>query len=330
MKMLEEGIVMQKLNDAEVEFEEEMSKLAHLICTHSSHDGSFNNRILGLHINRYSKTEGDIVKTFYSPFLLIVVQGEKAVTLGKEVHKVSRSRMLMFPVVLPVAFQTTHASPSKPFLSIGLELDPQRIAELILKVYPQGLPPVHKHSAGYITNADFGIINAVKRLVECLSNSDDAKLLAPLIIDEILIRVLRSSIGVNVAEIGFENSSVQQVMKAIDWLRDNFSQQIKVADLSQLVHMSESSFHEHFKSVTSMSPLQYQKALRLHEARRLMISSSMDATTACRLVGYVSDSQFNRDYSRFFGNPPRRDITSLRQKSKNNSDEIEFDTFLED
>ncbi|WP_261808208.1 helix-turn-helix domain-containing protein [Paenibacillus sp. N3.4] len=100
------------------------------------------------------------------------------------------------------------------------------------------------------------------------------------------------------------------------WLRANFSQQMKVADLAELVHMSVSSFHEHFKAVTSMSPLQYQKALRLHEARRLMVSSSMDATTACQLVRYVSTSQFSRDYSRFFGSPPNRDIVKWHQQTQ--------------
>lgn len=314
MKMLEEHTVARKSSNSEVEFEEEISRLAHLICTHSPYDGTFNQSISGLHINRYSRTGTDMVKTFQSPFLLLVVQGEKTVTLGKETYQVGGARMLMFPVALPVAFQTTHASSSEPFLSVGLELDTERIAELILKVYPQGLPPIDKRRAGYITNADFGIINAVKRLVECLSNPDDTKLFAPLVLDEILMRVLRSNIGANVAEIGFENSSVQRIAKATEWLRDNFAQQIKVADLSQLVHMSESSFYEHFKLVTSLSPLQYQKALRLHEARRLMLSSSMDATTACRMVGYVSDSQFSRDYSRFFGNSPKRDVISLRKK----------------
>ncbi|MFB5269779.1 helix-turn-helix domain-containing protein [Paenibacillus enshidis] len=112
---------------------------------------------------------------------------------------------------------------------------------------------------------------------------------------------------------GFADSGVQRVAKAIAWLRNNFVQQMKVADLADLVHLSVSSFNEHFKSVTSMSPLQYQKALRLHEARRLMLSASMDATTACRLVGYVSTSQFSRDYSRFFGSPPSKDIARWRQ-----------------
>lgn len=315
VKMLDKHAVASALGNDEKALEEETARLARLIYTQAPRDGTFSQRIPGLYINRYSRIETDWVKTFFLPSLLIVVQGAKAVTVGQEVYDVSSSHMLMFPVALPVALQTTQASHSEPFLSIGLEIDPQRIAELALKVYPNGIHTVRQHNVGYVTYVDFGIINAVSRLMECLQSPGHTKLIAPLVLDEILIRVLCSDIGVHIAEMGFADSGVQRIMKAIDWLRNNFSQQMKVADLAQLVHMSQSSFHEHFKSVTSMSPLQYQKALRLHEARRLMLSGSMDATTACRLVGYVSDSQFSRDYSRFFGSPPRRDVASVRKQT---------------
>jgi len=294
----------------------EANQLAHLIYTYTPHDGSFSQRIPGLHFGRFSSIDGDYVKTFYLPSLLVVAQGVKAVTVGQEVYQFGKASMLVLPVSLPVALQTIQASPSEPFLGVRLDLDPQRIAELVLKVYPQGQPPVRQRSAGYITSADLGIINAVRRLAECLPNPGDIALLAPLVMDEILIRVLRSPIGVHVAEIGFADSGVQRVAKAIDWLRSSFSQQMKVADLAELAHMSVSSFHEHFKAVTSMSPLQYQKALRLHEARRLMLSSSMDATNACQQVGYVSSSQFSRDYSRFFGRPPSKDIAGWHQQTQ--------------
>ena len=142
-----------------------------------------------------------------------------------------------------------------------------------------------------------------------------SQLLAPLVVDEILIRLLRSPIGVRVAQMGFAESRVERVAKAISWLRGNFSQPMKVEDLAEMVHMSASSFHEHFKSVTSMSPLHYQKVLRLQEARRLMLSTIVDAGTACQRVGYLSASQFSREYSRFFGNAPTKDIAKLRQET---------------
>jgi len=131
-----------------------------------------------------------------------------------------------------------------------------------------------------------------------------------------LIRLLRSPIGLRVAQMGFAESSVRRVAKAISWLRANFSQPMKVEHLAELVHMSISSFHEHFKSVTSMSPLHYQKVLRLQEARRLMLSAMMDAGTAGQRVGYLSASQFSREYRRFFGSAPTKDIARLRNDSR--------------
>ncbi len=160
------------------------------------------------------------------------------------------------------------------------------------------------------------ILNAATRLVECLAQPGDAELLAPLVVDEILIRLLRSPIGVRVAQMGFAESSVYRLAKAISWLRANYSQPMKVEDLAELVHMSVSSFHEHFKSVTSMSPLQFQKVVRLQEARRLMLSTMMDAGTASQRVGYLSASQFSREYSRFFGSAPIKDIARLRQEAR--------------
>lgn len=152
--------------------------------------------------------------------------------------------------------------------------------------------------------------------MECLAQPGDVELLALIVIDEILIRLLRSRIGPRVAQMGFAESSVHRIAKAISWLRSNYAQPMKVEELAEMVNMSVSSFHEHFKSVTSMSPLQYQKVLRLQEARRLMLSAMMDASAACQQVGYLSASQFSREYSRFFGSAPTRDIARLRQDTQ--------------
>lgn len=292
----------------------EMGRLARLIYDHTPHDGTFSQRISGLHINRHSQADTNWMKVFYLPSVIIAAQGVKTFMVGKEIFQVGNSRMLMFPVALPVAFQITQASSLEPFLGVGLILDPEKISEFVPKVWPQGLPPVKAPSAGYMTAADAGIINAVARLIECQDNAGDTELLAPIIKDEILMRLLRSPLGVHIAEMGFVDSSVQHITKAIDWLRDHFSQPMKVSDLAKLAHMSVSVFHGHFKAVTSMSPLQYQKALRLQEARRLMLSRQMDALTASQLVGYISPTQFSRDYRSYFGNPPKRDITKLQQQ----------------
>ncbi len=296
--------------------EPDVIKLARLIFAYAPHDGTFDLRMPGLHASRYSRVHTDLVHAVQVPSLCVVAQGAKTVIVGQEAYEYDASRMLVFSVALPVSAQVTQATHSVPYLALRLDLDPGKIAELVLKVYPHGLPPVHERRAVYVPPVDANIVDAATRLMECLARPGDAELLAPLIVDEILIRLLRSPLGVRVAQMGLAESSVQRVAKAIAWLRDNFSQPMKVEDLAGLVHMSVSSFHENFKSVTSMSPLHYQKVLRLQEARRLLLSHATDASTAGRLVGYLSASQFSRDYGRLFGSAPMKDIARLRQDTQ--------------
>ncbi len=293
-----------------------IEKLACLISAYAPHDGSFDLSIPGVHAGRFSRINKECAHVLRVPSLCIVAQGAKTVIVGEEVYEYDSSRMIVFSVALPIAAQVTQASFAKPYLSLRLDLDAPRIAGLVLKVFPHGVPPAQERKAVYITPVDESIINAATRLFECLRQPGDAELLAPLAVDEILIRLLRSPIGIRVAQMGFAESSVQRVAKAITWLRENYSQPMKVDELADLVNMSVSSFHEHFKAVTSMSPLHYQKVLRLQEARRLMLSAMMDAGGASQQVGYLSPSQFSREYSRFFGSAPTRDIARLRQDAR--------------
>jgi AraC-like DNA-binding protein len=309
-------IALRQFERAAVPNAPDTTELARLIAAYAPHDGSFELRIPGLHASRFSRLNDECVHALRSPSLCIIAQGAKTVIVGEEVYEYDAARMIVFSVALPVAAQVTRASRTEPYLSLKLDLDPHKIAELVLKVYPNGLPPVQERSAVYIGPSEESIINAATRLVECLARPGDAELVAPLVIDEILIRLLRSPIGVRVAQMGFAESSVHRVAKAISWLRANFSQPMKVEDLAELVNMSVSSFHEHFKSVTSMSPLHYQKVLRLQEARRLMMSTMVDAGSASQRVGYLSASQFSREYSRFFGSAPTKDIARLRQETR--------------
>lgn len=294
--------------------EPDLRRLASLVSAHAPYDGRFELRIPGLYAVRFSRTDMELVHAVARPVLCIVAQGAKSVMLGQEVYEYDASRMLIFSVDLPVAGQVTRASHSEPYLCLRLDLDPHRVAELALKVYPHGLPPVQEGRGVYVCHTDASIVNAATRLVELAAQPGDAELLAPLVVDEILIRLLRSRAGGRVAQIGLAESSVRRIAKAISWLRANFTQPMKVEELAGLVHMSVSSFHQHFKSVTSMSPLQYQKALRLQEARRLMLSEMMGAAAVSRRVGYLSASQFSRDYCRFFGSAPIRDIARLREQ----------------
>jgi AraC-like DNA-binding protein len=292
----------------------DVARLAGLIAAYAPHDGSFELRIPGVHAIRRSRVYTELVHGVQVQALCIVAQGAKRVMVGREVYEYDATRMIAFSVDLPVAAQVTRATPSEPFLGFRLDLDRHKIAELVLKVYPRGLPRVQEGRAVNLGEVDASIFNAAIRLMELMAQPADAELLAPLVIDEILIRLLRSPIGVRVAQIGVADSGVHGVARAASWLRANFAAPVKVEELAAMAHMSASSFHQHFKAVTSMSPLQYQKVLRLQEARRLMLSAMMDAGVASRQVGYLSASQFSREYGRFFGTTPTKDIARLRER----------------
>jgi AraC-like DNA-binding protein len=290
------------------------SKLGRLIAAYAPHDGSFAMSVSGLFVNRVSRVESTCIRALRLPSLVITAQGAKRMVVGQDSYVYDASCMNVCSVAMPLAAQVIQASHVAPYLSMRLDLDPHKIAELVLKVFPHGLPEVEERLAVYVAPLESGIVNAATRLMECLAQPRDVELLAPLIVDEILIRLLRSRIGTRVAQMGFARSSVQRIAKAISWLRENFSQPMRVEELAELVNMSASSFHEHFRSVTSMSPLQYQKTLRLQEARHLMLSARMDASAASQRVGYLSASQFSREYSRFFGSAPSKDMAQMRQE----------------
>jgi AraC-like DNA-binding protein len=295
-------------------FEAEIMRLAEHIRSQTPYDGDFDNKILHCKFGRYSKGGTVCVKTFSKSSLMIVAQGAKKATIRQEVYHVGKAQMFLLPVASPVEIRSLQASQSKPFLNIGLDFDSRKIFELASKMYSQGIHKEQLSGKGLVADVDVYITNAVNRLLMCLSNADDMQYIAPIILDEILIRVLRSPIGMRIVHMGFTDSNTQGVIRAISWLGENFSQQVKVADLAKMAYMSESTFHKHFKKITSMTPLQYQKSLRVHEARRLLLSGTMNAVEASGLTGYISVSQFNRDYSRFFGAPPKRDMTKLRQQ----------------
>jgi AraC-like DNA-binding protein len=248
------------------------------------------------------------------PSLCIVAQGAKVVMLGREVLEYDSARMLVFAVDLPVSGQVIRASQRDPFLGFKLDLDSARVAEIAARVFPNGVPKPPDNRGLYVGRATDAIIEAGGRLLELMARAEDAELLGPLVVDEILIRLLRTPIGTRVAQIGAPKSGVQRVAEAVAWIRTHFAQPVTVEEMASAVRMSASTFHERFKAVTSMSPLQYQKVLRLHEARRLMLFQGMDGSDACQRVGYLSASQFTREYGRFFGHPPARDIARLRDE----------------
>jgi AraC-like DNA-binding protein len=289
-----------------------LRSLASLLATYAPHDGVIPLRLPGTYALRRSQMNAEPAYATLGPSLCLIAQGAKAVMLGDAVFEYDPARMLVFAVDLPVSAQVTRASRREPYLGFKLDLDPVRVAELAARVFPRGVPKPAEDSGLYVGRATDDIIDAVSRLLKLLARPDDADLLGPLVVDEILIRLLRTPIGPRVAQIGEPKSRVNRMGEAVTWIRTHFAQPVTVDDMAAAVRMSASTFHARFKAVTSMSPLQYQKVLRLHEARRLMLFQDLEAGDACRRVGYLSPSQFSREYTRFFGSAPITDTSRLR------------------
>jgi len=287
-----------------------LARLAGLLTSHAPQDGSFATCIPGVHAIRASTTSAELVHGLHCAALCIVAQGAKTVMLGDESYEYDPSRMMIFSLDLPIAAMIRQASVAAPYLSFRLDFDQARLAELIVKVYPEGVPAVSERRAVYVAQAGEAIIDAATRLLLLAGQPEDAGLLAPLAMDEIMLRLLRGPFGARLAQLGRVES--HRVKRVVDWIRRHYDQAIRIDDMAALAHMSPSSLHEHFKSLTSMSPLQFQKTLRLQEARRLMLSTGMDAGLACQRVGYASASQFSREYARHFGDAPTRDMVRLR------------------
>jgi AraC-like DNA-binding protein len=223
------------------------------------------------------------------------------------------NHFLITSVDLPTVTQVTKATPEKPYLGLVFKLDRREISQLMADSNLP-LPREQQASRGMATGkVTLPLLTAFQRLIDLLDEPMDIPILAPIIQREIYYRLLVSDQGARLRQIVSVGSQSHQIARAIDWLKGNFTQSLRIDDLAAKAHMSASTFHHHFRSVTAMSPLQFQKWLRLTEARRLMLTENHDAATAAFQVGYESPSQFSREYSRLFGAPPSRDITYLRQ-----------------
>ena len=292
---------------------DDLSRLAGLIRLHAPYDGDFPLRVPGVSVARRARVHEHLQHNVQRPALCLVAQGNKSVQVGPDTYEYDPQRLMVYAVNLPIAFRVTRASVAEPFLTFKLDLDPPRIAALSLKLFPHGLPPVHHQRGVHLTPSNSAVMNAAARLLDVMRDDREAAFIGPLIVDELLTRLLLSPIGAQVAQLGQVESRVGRIARAIDWIHAHYDEPLEVEALADFVHMGVSTFHAHFKAVTSMSPLQFQKQVRLQEARQLMLSSPVDATTASRQVGYQSASQFSREYSRLFGSAPSRDIARLRE-----------------
>lgn len=253
------------------------------------------------------------VSGMYEPSICLVVQGAKRVLLGDDAYVYDPRHYLITSVHLPTVVQVIEASPEKPYLGLRLLLDQREIAQLMAD---SNLPPPQQQQSrrgmatGEIT---LPLVTAFQRLLDLLADEQDIPILAPVIQREIIYRLLVGEQGARLRQIASAGSQSQRIARAIEWLKSNFAQPFRIDDLAAEARMSASTFHHHFRSMTALSPLQYQKQLRLQEARRLMLAEHLDAATAAFQVGYESPSQFSREYNRLFGAPPLRDISKLRQ-----------------
>jgi AraC-like DNA-binding protein len=246
------------------------------------------------------------------PSLCLIAQGVKRVLLGDDTYVFDVHHFLITSVDLPTVVQILQASREQPYLSLLLKLDQREIAQLMVdsKLPPPRAQPSRRGMA--ISEVTLPLLSACQRLLDLLAAPQDIPILAPLIQREILYRLLVGEQGARLRQIASAGSQSHQIAQAIEWLKRHYTHPLRIEDLAAHVHMSPSTFHHHFRALTAMSPLQYQKWLRLNEARRLMLTERLDAATAALQVGYESPSQFSREYRRVFGAPPLRDITSLR------------------
>lgn len=259
-----------------------------------------------------SETLSAPVPAVHRPSLCFVAQGTKEMTLGGKVFRYTAGEYLVSTVDLPTTGEIVEGSKRRPYLCFALTIDPSVVYD-VLRDANQSLAERERpqRPAMFVGKNDGPVTDAMLRLGRCLDDPSDCAVLAPGIIREILYRLLQGKFGAMVREVGIVGSRTQRIAKAIEQLKNGFAESLEIAQLARLAGMSASSFHEHFKKVTTLSPLQYQKQLRLQEARRLLVAEGTSAADVGFRVGYQSASQFSREYARFFGRPPRADVREL-------------------
>ncbi|MDI7863661.1 AraC family transcriptional regulator [Rhizobiaceae bacterium n13] len=278
---------------------------------HARAEGEYWTPIENLKISRRS-TPSEPCHGSYRPCLALVIQGAKSLRLGSDVINYGVGDYLVTSLDLPVTWRVVEASPEVPHFCLALAIDSEKLLDLLGRT---DLPrsPTSIEGRGITANvASPELLDAAVRLLRLLDRPEDIPAMAPLIEQEILYRLLTGPAGARLINIATADSQGNRIARSIAWLRQNFARPLRIEDLAERVNMSVSSFHHHFKAITAMTPVQYQKQLRLHEARRLMLIERLDAGTAGHRVGYLSPSQFSREYSRVYGLSPLRDIEAAR------------------
>lgn len=269
--------------------------------------------IPGLSLHRW-EAPTEQASYMLAPSICLIGQGRKRLVLGEEDYLYDTNNFLITSMDLPVVTQVIEASPEQPYLGLTMALDLQVIAELLMNHdgHPQ-VPAAGDRVCVAVSAVSPSLLNAFERLLDLLEQPQDIAALAPLIKQEIFYRLLVGEQGPRLRQIVTAGNHGQRISRVIDWLKKNLEKPFRVEDLAARAGLSSSAFHHHFRAMTAMSPLQFQKRMRLHEARRLMLTEHLDVSSAAFKVGYESPSQFSREYSRQFGNSPLRDIKHLSQ-----------------
>ena len=281
---------------------------------HAPSDGVHVGQVPGLQLIRASQPAQPL-PAVYEPGLVLVLQGRKQATLGAEVlHYDPLNCLLVGMTLLPVG-QITEASAERPYLCLRLLSSPTDLAALLLEAGPSAAQPPSQGEPPRALNlapVSEPLLDAAVRLLRLLDEPQDVPVLAPLLQREVFYRVLTGPLGPRLWALAQSDSQTRRIARAIELLRQRYDQPLRVDDLAAVAHMSATTLHLHFKQLTAMSPLQYQKHLRLHQARRLMLAEGLDAARAALHVGYESPSQFSREYRRLFGSPPRADVSRVK------------------
>ena len=266
----------------------------------------------GFYLARSSRTTEPVLSV-HEPAFCFVVQGRKRVLVGEEVFRYDPGHYLIFTVDLPVVFQVEEASEERPYLGLRLNLDPTLVASVMMESGVETKKADARAKAVDVSPVDAELLDAVVRLVRLLDKPGEQKILAPLITREIVYRLLAGGQGARLSHLlASSGGDARRISRAIGHLCKHYNEPLKIEEIARELGMSVSGFHHHFKSVTAMSPLQFQKQIRLQEARRLMLGDDLDAASAGVRVGYEDPSYFSRDYKKLFGAPPQRDIARLR------------------
>jgi AraC-like DNA-binding protein len=269
----------------------------------------------GLRLHRASSPT-EPVHGVSGPAFCVIAQGSKQVLLGDNRYQYDPAHYLLATIELPIVSQIIEASHERPYLSLSLELDPPLVGSVMVEAghfSPRSHADVR---AINVSPLDASLLDAVVRLIRLLDTPAEAPFLAPLITREIIYRLLVGEQGDRLRHIAVQGIHTHRIARSIERLRKQFDQQLRIDDIARELGMSVSSFHHHFKAVTAMSPLQFQKQMRLQEARRLMLGEGLDAASAGYRVGYNDASHFNREYKRLFGLPPLRDVERLREAAR--------------